>query len=297
MRQKVKISGEKVMELQDDICTILAKKFYLYHYKISKFSDCIIFEVDGYNEELSCVTKDIIEALQKEKEKIINKALILYEKTLLDPECSFLNTHELFSDGTSYSAFLTYYGFKSRKNYLKGVQVSSFDLQLYHLLALIDNALYDYQLLKKKNLLYEKSELFLKKVRKNPDISSDDLKKMGFNASYQKALKRFQNAKPDDEIVKKTILNIRKIELLKSEYKWANDYLKMQEIYDTMVKENCFAITNISKDGNSNYLSLWNRVSKQAKQAFLEQKDEIYYFELQTYEVMANIENKRKLKV
>ena len=202
MRQKVKISGEKVMELQDDICTILAKKFYLYHYKISKFSDCIIFEVDGYNKELSCVTKDIIEALQKEKEKIINKALILYEKTLLDPECSFLNTHELFSDGTSYSAFLTYYGFKSRKNYLKGVQVSSFDLQLYHLLALIDNALYDYQLLKKKNLLYEKSELFLKKVRKNPDISSDDLKKMGFNASYQKALKKFQNAKPDDEIVK-----------------------------------------------------------------------------------------------
>ena len=52
MRQKVKISGEKVMELQDDICTILAKKFYLYHYKISKFSDCIIFEVDGYNKEL-----------------------------------------------------------------------------------------------------------------------------------------------------------------------------------------------------------------------------------------------------
>ena len=175
MQQKVKISGEKVMELQDDICTILAKKFYLYHYKISKFSDCIIFEVDGYNKELSGVTKDIIEALQKEN--IINKALILYEKTLLDPECSFLNTHELFSDGTSYSSFLTYYGFKSRKNYLKGVQVSSFDLQLYHLLALIDNALYDYQLLKKKNLLYEKSELFLKKVRKNPEISSDDLKK------------------------------------------------------------------------------------------------------------------------
>ena len=180
---------------------------------------------------------------------------------------------------------------------MKGVRVSSFDLQLYHLLALIDNTLYDYQLLKKKNLLYEKSELFLKKVRQNPDISSDDLKKMGFNASYQKALKKFQNTKSDDEIINKTILNIRKIELLKNEYKWASDYLKMQEIYDTMVKENCFAITNISKDGNTNYLSLWNRVSKQAKQAFLEQKDEIYYFELQTYEVMANIENKRKLKV
>lgn len=297
MRQKVKISGKKVMELQEDICTVLEKKFYLYHYKISKFSDCIVFEVDGYNEELSCTTKDIIENLQKEKENIINKALILYEKTLLDLECSFLNTDEKFSDGTSYSSFLTYYGFKSRKNYLKGVRVSSFDLQLYHLLALIDNTLYDYQLLKKKNLLYEKSELFLKKVRQNPDISSDDLKKMGFNASYQKALKKFQNTKSDDEIINKTILNIRKIELLKSEYKWANDYLKMQEIYDTMVKENCFAITNISKDGNTNYLSLWNRVSKQAKQAFLEQKDEIYYFELQTYEVMANIENKRKLKV